>query len=64
MKPNITSDRENTGVLHDDELNIVTGGIAASQAWVNPLYIHGFNPQPDPPGIWNSHALLGSTGHA
>ena len=64
MKPNITSDRENTGVLHDDELNIVTGGIAASQVWVSPMDIHGFNPQPDPPAIWNVRALPGSTGHA
>jgi hypothetical protein len=64
MKPNITSDRASTGVLHDDELNIVTGGIAASHAWVSPMEIHGFNPQPDPPGIWNARALPGATGHA
>jgi hypothetical protein len=64
MKPNITADRETTGVLHEDALNIVTGGIAASQVWVSPMAIHGFNPQPDPPAIWNSRALPGSTGHA
>jgi len=64
MKPNITSDRVTTGVLHDDELNIATGGNAASQVWVSPMAIHGFNPQPDPPAIWSSHALPGATGHA
>ena len=52
MEPNITSDRKSTDALHDDELNIVTGGIAASQVWVNPMVIHGFNPQPDPPAVW------------
>jgi len=64
MKRNITADSESTGVLHDDELNIATGGIAASQVWVSPMAIHGFNPQPDPPAIWISHALPGATGHA
>jgi hypothetical protein len=64
MKPNITADSETTIVLRDDELTTVTGGIAASQVWVSPMAIHGFNPQPDPPAIWSSHALPGSTGHA
>ena len=63
MTLNFTSDRDSTGALHDDELNIATGGIAASQVWVSPMDIHGFNPQPDPPAIWNSRALPGSTGH-
>lgn len=64
MKPTITSDRANTGGLHHHELDSVTGGIAASQVWVSPMAIHGFNPQPDPPAIWNARALPGATGHA
>jgi hypothetical protein len=56
MKPNI----ENTRELLEAELDIVVGGIAASQAWVSPAAIHGFNPQPDPPAIWASHSLPGN----
>jgi len=42
-------------VLRNDELDAVTGGIIiiggkpATSLFVNPLDIHGFNPQPDPP---------------
>ena len=41
--------------LRDDELDSVTGAIiiiggkSALGLWTNPLDIHGFNPQPDPP---------------
>jgi hypothetical protein len=55
-------------VLHEAELDTVVGGMAASQAllsqaWVSPMAIHGFNPQPDPPAIWNP-AMAGPAAHA
>lgn len=59
MKSSITSDKASTSILHDDELNIVTGGIAAIKVWVNPMDIFGFNPQPDPP----ARVLPGTAGH-
>jgi hypothetical protein len=64
MQPNNTSNIENTRELLEADLDIVVGGIAASQAWVSPAAIHGFNPQPDPPAIWASQTLPGKTGHA
>jgi hypothetical protein len=64
MKPDSTSNRESMRVLLEAELDRVAGGMAASQVWVSPLAIHGFNPQPDPPAIWGSHAPLGTAGHA
>jgi hypothetical protein len=64
MKPNNTSNIENMRELLEAELDIVVGGIAASQAWVSLAAIHGFNPQPDPPAIWASHSLSGKTDHA
>jgi hypothetical protein len=36
-------------VLRDDELDIVNGGFGLVDRFTNPLVIHGFNPQPDPP---------------
>ena len=36
-------------VLRDDELDVVSGGFATVASFTNPLVIHGFNPQPDPP---------------
>jgi len=48
-------------VLRDDELDAVTGGIIviggkpATSPFVNPLDIHGFNPQPDPPAMPAGH---------
>ena len=36
MKPNNTSNIENTRELLEAEFDIVVGGIAASQAWVKP----------------------------
>jgi hypothetical protein len=49
MKPNTISELETVRVLHEDELDIVTGG--AAPVWVSPMAIHGFNPQPDPPAV-------------
>jgi hypothetical protein len=51
MEPNTNADTGTARVLNEDELSIVVGGIAASQLWVSPLAIHGFNPQPDPPAF-------------
>jgi hypothetical protein len=59
MKPNNISNIENTRELLEAELDIVVGGIAASQARVSLMAIHGFNPQPDPPAIWATSALSG-----
>jgi hypothetical protein len=46
--------RPSTRFLRDDELDRASGGFhdveAAASRWLNPLVIHGFNPQPDPPG--------------
>ena len=43
-------------VLRNDELEQVSGGIhevdTVAHRLTNPLVIRGFNPQPDPPGIW------------
>jgi hypothetical protein len=36
-------------VLRDDELPTVNGGFGFVERFTNPLLIHGFNPQPDPP---------------
>jgi hypothetical protein len=45
-----------TRLLRDDELDVASGGFhdvdAAAGRWLSPLVIHGFNPQPDPPGKW------------
>ena len=47
--------------LRDDEVDAVNGGIIviggtpATSPFVNPLLIHGFNPQPDPPAIPAAH---------
>lgn len=41
--------------LRDDELAHVSGGIHEvdkASGWVNPLVMRGFNPQPDPPGVF------------
>jgi hypothetical protein len=51
MEPNTTAHTQTARVLNEDELSIVAGGMAASQVWVSPLAIHGFNPQPDPPAF-------------
>jgi hypothetical protein len=51
MKPHIIPELETARVLHEDELDIVTGGVAVSHVWVSPMAMHGFNPQPDPPGF-------------
>jgi hypothetical protein len=64
MKPNSISNIENTRDLLEAELDIVVGGIAASQVWVSLAAIHGFNPQPDPPAIWATHTLPALTDHA
>jgi hypothetical protein len=53
MELKIIAVTETAHVLHEAELDTVVAGIAASQAWVSPLAIHGFNPQPDPPAIGN-----------
>jgi hypothetical protein len=55
-------------VLHDADLDTVAAGTAASQIfasqiWVSPMAIHGFNPQPDPPAIWNP-VTAGLAAHA
>jgi hypothetical protein len=63
MKPNTTLETETVRVLHQDELDIVTGGVAASQLWVSPMAIHGFNPQPDPPAFGDLRAPQGVAGH-
>jgi hypothetical protein len=60
---NTSPQTESAYALLSDELDIVTGGIAASQVWVSPLAIHGFNPQPDPPAVWDSRAPLATTDH-
>jgi hypothetical protein len=49
--------------LSTDDLELVAGGIAERQAWVSLAAAHGFNPQPDPPAIWNSLTLAGTAGH-
>jgi hypothetical protein len=49
VKPKNTLEIETQCLLYEDELDLVTGGIAASEIWVSPSAIHGFNPQPDPP---------------
>jgi hypothetical protein len=64
MQPNNTSNIENTRELPEAALDTVVGGIAASQTFVSPAAIHGFNPQPDPPAIWASHTLPGKTDQA
>lgn len=51
MTRNATSESETVRVLCEDDLDRVTGGVAASQVWVSPMAIHGFNPQPDPPAF-------------
>jgi hypothetical protein len=53
MERNIISEAEHPRILQDAELDLAVGGIAASQVWVSPMAIHGFNPQPDAPAIWN-----------
>ena len=47
MELNIIPVAETVRVLHDTELDTVVAG----QAWVSPMAIHGFNPQPDPPAF-------------
>ena len=46
-------------LLSDDELDLASGGFhgveAAASRWLSPLVIHGFNPQPDPPGTYLGH---------
>ena len=51
MELNIIPVTEAVRVLHDAELDTVVAGIVASQVWVSPMAIHGFNPQPDPPAF-------------
>ena len=38
-------------VLRTDELDTVSGGFGFIERFTNPLVIHGFNPQPDPPAM-------------
>jgi hypothetical protein len=38
-------------VLRNDELDTVSGGVGFGGLFTNPLVIHGFNPQPDPPAM-------------
>jgi len=45
-------------VLHEAELDIVVAG----QAWISPMAIHGFNPQPDPPAF--GPLIAGLASHA
>jgi len=68
MALNIIPDTASARVLHETELDTVVAGLAASQAWVSqawvsPMAIHGFNPQPDPPAFGSPQAL-GSAAHA
>ena len=68
MERKIIPAMDSVRVLHEVGLDTVVAGVAASQillsqAWVSPMAIHGFNPQPDPPAIWNPQAV-GSAAHA
>jgi hypothetical protein len=63
MESNFIPDTASARVLNETNLDTVVAGIAASQAWVSPMAIHGFNPQPDPPAFGNVQAL-GSAAHA
>jgi hypothetical protein len=63
MELNIVPDTASVRVLHEAELDIAVGGIAASQVWVSPMAIHGFNPQPDPPAFGNP-LMTGPAAHA
>jgi hypothetical protein len=63
VKLNIIPVTESTRVLHEAELDMVVGGIVASQVWVSPMAIHGFNPQPDPPAFGNP-LMTGPAVHA
>ena len=38
-------------VLRNDELDTVSGSFGCVELFTNPLVIHGFNPQPDPPAV-------------
>lgn len=59
MKPNVIPEGARARVLQEAELDTVVAGIVASQTWVSPMAIHGFNPQPDPPAFGNPQ-ILGS----
>ena len=63
MESNFIPDTASARVLNETNLDTVVAGIAASQIWVSPMAIHGFNPQPDPPAFGNVQAL-GSAAHA
>jgi hypothetical protein len=67
MELNIIPVTETARVLHDAELDTVVAGVPAvqillGQAWVSPMAIHGFNPQPDPPAFGS--LLMPGTAHA